>query len=140
MSTKWWVVAAVLLAPVMVMAQPPEKLVQPPVRDGDRAQPTDKGGWLGVMFVIESDKNRVVVTDTQPNGPATMAGLREGDVIIRVGDVEPKNAQQFVDEVAKHGPNDKLTITVMRDGKEKKIDVTLGRRPARQSPFPQPQP
>lgn len=156
MSMKWWVVAAVLGTPVVVLGQPPERLTQPPterIQPGDRTNPTDrtvapgertpatdKGGWLGVMFVIESDKNRVVVTDTQPNGPATLAGLREGDVIVRVGDMEPKNAQQFVDEVARHGPNDKLTITVLRDGKEKKVDVTLGRRPNFQSPFPQPQP
>jgi S1-C subfamily serine protease len=128
---KWWVVAAVLLAPALVLAQTPERLAQPPARtaDADRAQPTDNGGWLGVMFVIEGDKNRVVITDTQPNGPAATAKLQAGDVIVKVGDLMPKSAQEFTDHIAKLNPGEKLTMTIMRDGKEQKIDITLGQRP-----------
>lgn len=110
MAKKAMTLCALLVMPALVVAQ-------------------DNGGWLGVAFVMESDKNRVVIYDLQPDGPAEQAGLKAGDVIAKVGNMEPKDAQQFADEIAKKNPGDKVTLTLMRDGKEKKIDVTLGRRP-----------
>ncbi len=77
---------------------------------------------------MESDKNRAVISDIQPNGPAAQANLKKGDVIVRVGSMTPKDAQDFSDEIASHNLGDKITLTVMRDGKEHKVDVTLGRR------------
>jgi S1-C subfamily serine protease len=111
MATKWCALAVFLVLPALVMAQ------------------SNNSGWLGVEFVMESDQNRVVIVDLQPDGPAAQANLKPGDVIARVGDMRPKNAQEFADEISKRNPGDKITLTVMRDGKEKKIDVTLGRRP-----------
>lgn len=118
MATKWFALSVWLIVPTLALAQ----------QDNGRRS-DDNGGWLGVEFLIESDKKRIVIIDLQPDGPAMQANLKAGDVISKVGNMQPKDAQQFTDEVARQKPGDKITLTVMRDGKENKIDVTVGRRP-----------
>jgi S1-C subfamily serine protease len=118
MKVRWFAVSVLLVIPTVVFSQ-----------QYNNRQSADNGGWLGVEFVMESDKNRVVIIDMQPDGPAAQAKLNLGDVIARVGDMQPKNAQEFADEIARHNPGDKVMLTVMREGNENKIEVTLGRRP-----------
>jgi S1-C subfamily serine protease len=118
MATKWFALSVLFIVPTLALSQ----------QDNGRRS-DDKGGWLGVEFVIESDKKRIVIIDLQPDGPAKQANLKLGDVIAKVGNIHPKDAQQFTDEIARQKPGDKITLTVMRDGKENKIEVTVGRRP-----------
>ena len=51
--------------------------------------------------------------------------LKEDDVITKI---EGKKIHRFADmqeELAKHRPGDKVTLTILRDGKEKEVTVTL---------------
>ena len=118
MKTKWCSLGILFVLPALAFAQ----------RDNGQRN-GDPIGWIGVAFVMESDKNRVVITDMQPNGPAAQSNLKVGDVIVRVGKKEPKTAQEFADEIAWQNPGDKVSLLLMREGKGTMIEVTIGRRP-----------
>lgn len=58
-------------------------------------------------------------------GAASEAGVRKGDVILSIDGVKIVEASTLQEQIAKHRPNDKVELTVKRDGKVKQIEVTL---------------
>jgi len=62
--------------------------------------------------------------------PAEKAGIKPGDVIIEIDGQEINRANQVQTIVAQKSPGDKMSIKLIRNGKEKKIEVTLGEREA----------
>lgn len=58
---------------------------------------------------------------------AEKAGLKEGDIIIKIEDKKIENAGDLTKAIAKQKPEDKVTITYKRDGKENKVTATLGK-------------
>jgi hypothetical protein len=70
---------------------------------------------LGVDKVIEG-------------GPAAQAGLKDGDLIVRLGDRPIGTIRDYMESMGKHKPGDKVEVVVKRDGKEVKLSVTLGSR------------
>lgn len=73
------------------------------------------------------------VSGTAPiiaGSPAEKAGLKAGDIITKIDDKTIDQTTSLSALVNKHKVGDKVTLTVLRDGKETKIDVTLGAAPA----------
>ncbi len=56
---------------------------------------------------------------------AEEAGIKPGDVITAVNDKPVRNTSQLQELVAIHRPGDKVTVTLIRDGKEKTLTATL---------------
>jgi len=71
-----------------------------------------------------------LVADVDPNTPAEDAGLKPGDVIIEFDGKKVKDRQHLQFMVAETPPKKKVTLKIIRDGKEKTLTVTLGERPA----------
>ncbi len=67
----------------------------------------------------------VYVSGVNEGSAAKEAGIKEGDYITAINDVEINSASSMVEQVANYRPGDKITITYMRDGKEKKGTATL---------------
>ena len=65
----------------------------------------------------------------QPDSPAAKANLQPGDVIVAVGDRKIGDPRQLAVDVAQVAPNTPTTISVIRDGQQKQINVTLGTLP-----------
>jgi 2-alkenal reductase len=64
------------------------------------------------------------------SSPAEDAGLKAGDVVTAVNDVAIDQNNYFINLVVlDHKPGDTVTLTVVRDGNELQLDVTLGVRP-----------
>jgi serine protease Do len=63
------------------------------------------------------------------DGPAEKAGLKAGDIILKIDDKNIDQTNSLSALVNKHKVGDKITLTILRDGKEQKIDVTLGAAP-----------
>ncbi len=67
----------------------------------------------------------VYVASVAEDGAASAAGIRKGDVIIAIDGLKITNSSAVQEQIAKHRPNDKVKITVKRDGEVKHFDVTL---------------
>lgn len=70
----------------------------------------------------------VVVNNIVKDSPAEKAQLQTGDIIIKKDGKAIDNWDNFRNEVAKIPPGQKITLTVVRDGKEKDVEVELAAR------------
>ncbi len=105
---------------------------------------TDKSGtgtvsntYFGAVMDNVAEGGGVKLTDVTADAPAAKAGLKAGDVIVKVDDTVVKDSDGFVDYFQGKKPGDKIAVTVKRDGKDVKVDVTLGTRTGG-DPAPQP--
>ncbi len=67
----------------------------------------------------------VFIAGVREDGAAHEAGIKEGDVILKINDVEVNTSAELQEQVNRYRPNDKIQVTVKRDGKTKLFDVTL---------------
>jgi len=73
----------------------------------------------------------VMIRNVAKGSPADKAGLDRYDVIVVIGKGKPlKNVEQFINVVHKLKPGDAMALTVLRGGRQKPIDLTLGKRPS----------
>ena len=93
-------------------------------------------GYLGVQI---SDINQEIkVSNALPNlkgvflakviedGSADKAGLKEGDVILKIGNKEVNSSAELQEEIGKRRPGDKLMLTVRKkDGTEQTKELVL---------------
>jgi len=70
----------------------------------------------------------VIVMDVPSSGPAADAGIQPGDVITKVGDYELTAQTTFSEALFNYKPGDTIDVTVVRDGKDMTVKVTLGDR------------
>jgi 2-alkenal reductase len=68
----------------------------------------------------------VYVTDVSNNSPASDAGLQQGDIITKIGDVTLDETHAYVNTLFTFKPGDQVTLNVLRDGKEVQVQITLG--------------
>lgn len=98
-------------------------------------------GFIGVMLNREEINEEmakqfglkkavgVLIADVVKESPADKSGLKDGDIILKIGDKEIENGSVFRNTVALTAPGTKLNLTIHRDGGEKKIEVTVGNFP-----------
>lgn len=70
-----------------------------------------------------------IVTDVKEEGPADKAGLKQGDVIVSYQGTAIEDAVTLQRAVTRSSVGSKATVTVMRDGHEKDLSVTIGELP-----------
>jgi serine protease DegQ len=71
----------------------------------------------------------VVVLSAESAGPAARAGIRPGDVLIKMGDRDLDGVEDFLDELRQRKAGDQVQITLVRNGREQQLQVTLAERP-----------
>ncbi|MEQ6202627.1 DegQ family serine endoprotease [Sulfitobacter sp. HNIBRBA2951] len=94
-------------------------------------------GWLGVRIQdVTQDvadamgleaATGALITDV-PEGPAKVAGLETGDVILSFDGVEVADTRGLVRQVGNSPVGATVRVTVLREGKSQTIPVVLGRR------------
>jgi serine protease Do len=67
----------------------------------------------------------VVVDGLEAEGPAARAGLRRGDVLLKVGDLPVHSSLDMARGLLGHSPDDRVTLVVRRGGAERTIPVTV---------------
>lgn len=85
------------------------------MRQDDRNKSIDFGDAIDGVYVSE------VVN----GGGALAAGIEEGDIITAVNGKKVKTMNELQESIVQYRPGDKVTITLIRKKKEKKIDVEL---------------
>ena len=101
-------------------------------------------GWLGIEVqpltqeLAESfglsGRPGIVVAGILRDGPAQKAGLQLGDVILSIDGEPASDGRRSMNQVARIKPSDKITIQVMRNGKELKLTAEVGLRPPQEQP------
>jgi serine protease Do len=96
-------------------------------------------GFLGVHIqnitpaLVESfnlkTRNGALVAEVTPDSPAARAGIKEGDVIIRINGLPVTDSNSLSLTVSGEAPGTKVSFDILRDGKEVKVDATTGERP-----------
>ena len=70
-----------------------------------------------------------LVTSVQPDSPAAGAGAREGDFVIEFNGHKVMDMRQLRLLVSQTAPGTKVSLKLLRDGKEKTLALTLGTMP-----------
>jgi 2-alkenal reductase len=68
----------------------------------------------------------VYVTRVAQSSPADQAGLKEGDIITKVGEVALDENHSYVNTLFKFQPGDQITLDIVRGDKTTQVNVTLG--------------
>ena len=94
-------------------------------------------GYIGVSYfpdgASEEQKKQagipdgagIYVTAVSTDGAAKVAGIRKGDFITKVNDVEINTSSELQEQISRYKPGDKINITYTRDGKENTVSITL---------------
>ena len=97
-------------------------------------------GWLGISLVpptqedvLKPREKGVLVADVLRGGPADQAGLKVGDKIVQVNDVEITSTSHLINYVALQAPNSTVKISVIRDEKPVTLEVVVGERKVQQN-------
>ncbi|MGV9456014.1 S1C family serine protease [Streptomyces sp. NPDC003635] len=98
------------------------------IKDG---RVTDSGrAALGITgrTVVDDDYRAagVAVVEVKDGGAADRAGIRPRDVITGLGDTDITTLTSLAEALASRQPGGRTTVTYVRDGGEKTVDVTLG--------------
>lgn len=94
-------------------------------------------GWLGVMIqditpgLAEefSEENGIIVSEVTPGGPADLAGVAVGDVIVELDGRPVESVPWFRNAVASLDPGDPVSLLVSRSGHRTTIRAEAGELP-----------
>ena len=98
-------------------------------------------GWIGVQVqpVTEDIANSLglqkaegaLVDELQPDGPASKAGIKPGDVIQSVTGEQVRDARDLAKKIAGIEPGQTATLKVFRDGSETTVALMVAKMPDR---------
>lgn len=80
--------------------------------------------FLGVSS-RKAEKGGATVIDVTKGSPAEKAGIKNGDIIIKVNDTKIESPEGLFETIHNYKPGDKIKIGFMRDGKEQNVTATL---------------
>jgi serine protease Do len=96
-------------------------------------------GWLGVgiqdvdedlakSFQLDDAKG-VLITEVTKDSPAKEAGVEQGDVLLTMDGRKLEGSGDLRNRIALTRPGSTVHFTIMRDGKQKDLEVTIGEQP-----------
>lgn len=105
-------------------------------RPGPRGAGPEKRTWLGIATheLDESLRSHleipegfaIQIAEVVPDSPASSAGLRRNDVIVRFEDQRLISPQHLALLVRSTAPGESIALTLLRKGREEVVDVVLG--------------
>jgi serine protease Do len=101
----------------------PSEIAQRVVNDL-RTKGRAEHAWLGVDY--QGLPSGVVVRRVALNSPAQQAGIQVGDIIMQYNDKPIRTASDLTRELYFAQPNQRITLTVQREGQQVRLAVTLG--------------
>jgi serine protease Do len=110
------------------------------------AQLKDRGhvtrAWLGVQIQPVTSEVAdalglkqaagALVTEPQPDSPATKAGVKAGDVILSVDGVSIKDSRELAQKIGTLSPGASVKLSLIRDTSQQTVNITLGQMPNQQ--------
>ena len=119
------------------------KTVEPPDKGVPGGMFCEKVIWPGLGMQVAPDQLArsvgapgVIILGVQPDSPAAKAGLRPtrrdnaqsvvlGDVIVAIDGHKIQTVKDLFSALAQHDVGSTVTVTVLRDGKEEKLEIVM---------------
>jgi Do/DeqQ family serine protease len=92
-------------------------------------------GYLGIQIATVTDElakreglnnlSGVYVDSVNAGSSAEDAGIKSGDVILKINDAAVNSSPELQEQVSRYHPGDKITVTFERNGKVKTVSAIL---------------
>ncbi len=86
------------------------------------------GAYLGTVPDMTESPGGVRLSGVRAGSPAERAGLRPGDILVRLGDYQVANLYDMTNALRAYQPGDTVYLKVLRDGQPIELKAVLGRR------------
>jgi serine protease Do len=98
------------------------------IGEGPFAKKPEKGkGFLGIGTVPRQEGG-LSVDKVGRESPAETAGLKKGDVLLKMDGIELTTKEQFQNLLKEKAPDDRVALELLRDGKTETLTLRLGER------------
>lgn len=91
-------------------------------------------GWIGVSFDVSGDRNglleAIYITEVSSGSPAAEAGLRPGDRVLAINDLNTPRELASLPELLRLRTGDRVVMIVERDGDRRRFRLRAAARPA----------
>lgn len=94
-------------------------------KDEDQSKAPKFSVTLGVVPDYLFDGEGMRISGVKEGRTAANAGLQEGDIVTKMGDIEVVDMMSYMKGLAAFKEGDKTTVVILRDGKELKKKVTF---------------
>jgi Do/DeqQ family serine protease len=106
-----------------------ERIVKEMLRAGEVRVP-----WIGLelqelsaalkkSFGFGGERNGLLVSDLHKGAPAEQAGIKRGDILMRVEEVVLGSVEEYRDLISEYTPGDRLRLRIFRRGEERTVTV-----------------
>lgn len=92
-------------------------------------EPQDLTQDLADAFKLSRSEG-VIIAGILRGGPADQAGIRTGDIIVKVADKTIKDTTTLLNTIAQLTPGEEASLNLVRGGQEFEVRVTVGTRPS----------
>jgi uncharacterized protein (TIGR03067 family) len=96
---------------------------EPEVRDGSDQLP-GYVGFAGLNF--DEERHECTIDEVRNASPAQQAGLKQGDIIVKVSNQELTDLESLIDAVRRTSPCGRIVFRIRRDGAERDVTVRVG--------------
>lgn len=83
--------------------------------------------WQNRITIPDGVEEGIAVIEVVSGSPADKAGLKKGDIIVKLGGEDTGSLAEFRYELYKHDVGEKVEVTYYRDDKVKNTTITLGK-------------
>ena len=102
-----------------------------PILEQLRAGEDPTHAWLGIVPGNATEAGvpqGALVKELEADSAAADAGVEDGDIVIAIDDWRIQEQLGLVTTTLQYRPGDEVTLTVLRDGEEQEMPVTLGEK------------
>ncbi len=93
-------------------------------QDVVEARINQTGSNTGIGAAVRSQSDKLIIIEPWKDGPADKAGLKAGDEIIKIGDINIAAFNDNADELLRGAPGSNVEVTFKRQGKTQTATIT----------------
>ena len=83
--------------------------------------------WQNRITIPDGVDEGIAILEVVSGSPADKAGLKKGDIIVKLGDEDVSSLAEFRYELYRHDIGEKVSVTYYRNGKKDSTTITLGK-------------
>lgn len=112
-----------MVSKLILMMESDKKLAFTKTSDPDPSSTPRMEVTLGILPDYLYDGAGMRIDGVREGKPAALAGLKKGDIIIRLGGKDIKEIYAYMEVLSTFHKGDKTTLVALRDGKEMQFDI-----------------